>query len=359
MANLTEKIKKGLREFGLTSLAVDNRTSILLLTVMILLFGISSYNNMPKESFPEVDWPEIYINTPYFGNSAEDIENLITRPLEKELASISELKKLKSSSLQDFSIITAEFDTDVEMDEAVRKVKDAVDIPVLRKDFIVDEFQIYEAYVHGADCVLLIVSILGEKTRAFVEKTHSLGMECLVEVHGKEEVPYALESGARLIGINNRNLDTLEVNLDTTMNLLEEIPADTGRAVREYLERLDDEAFGGASPVMPKFISPSDPASQWTGAMRGPAFFAYADNYLIDNENAVIVDDVHAFPGHIACDANSRSELVVPLLVDNVLVGVLDIDSPSLDRFSAADQAGVESLCRAYCGLLSGREGFI
>ncbi len=71
---------------------------------------------------------------------------------------------------------------------------------------------------------------------------------------------------------------------------LEEIPADAGRAVREYLERLDDAAFGGASPVVPKFISPSDPASQWTGAMRGPAFFAYADNYLIDNQNAVIVD---------------------------------------------------------------------
>ena len=71
---------------------------------------------------------------------------------------------------------------------------------------------------------------------------------------------------------------------------LEDIPQASGRAVREYLDRLDDEAFGGASPVVPKFISPSDPASQWTGAMRGPAFFAYADNYLIDNENAVIVD---------------------------------------------------------------------
>ncbi len=127
MDKLTEKIKKGLREFGLTSLAVDNSTSVFLLTLMILLFGISSYNNMPKEAYPEVDWPEIYINTPYFGNSAEDIENLITRPLEKELSTISELKKLKSSSLQDFSIITAEFDADLAMDDAVRKVKDAVD----------------------------------------------------------------------------------------------------------------------------------------------------------------------------------------------------------------------------------------
>ena len=61
------------------------------------------------------------------------------------------------------------------------------------------------------------------------------------------------------------------------------------------------------------------------------------------------VPDVHDFPGHIACDAASRSELVVPLLVNGGLVGVLDIDSPSRDRFSAADQAGIEELCRAFC----------
>lgn len=71
---------------------------------------------------------------------------------------------------------------------------------------------------------------------------------------------------------------------------IKELPADPCRVVREYLDRLDDAALGGASPVVPKFMSPSDPASQWTSAMRGPAFFAYADNYLIDGENAVIVD---------------------------------------------------------------------
>ena len=71
------------------------------------------------------------------------------------------------------------------------------------------------------------------------------------------------------------------------------------------------------------------------------------------------VPDVHAFPGHIVCDADSRSELVVPLLIENRLVGVLDIDSPSVDRFSAADQAGIESLCSAYCGLQSRLAGFI
>ena len=71
---------------------------------------------------------------------------------------------------------------------------------------------------------------------------------------------------------------------------IEDIPADAGRAVRDYLARLDDAAFGAASEVVPKFISPSDPGAQWTGALKGAAFFAYADNYLIDTANAVIVD---------------------------------------------------------------------
>jgi len=68
------------------------------------------------------------------------------------------------------------------------------------------------------------------------------------------------------------------------------------------------------------------------------------------------VADVHEFPGHIACDAASRSEIVVPLIVDEQLIGVLDIDSPSLDRFSTADQEGIESICRAYCRVVSGSE---
>jgi L-methionine (R)-S-oxide reductase len=71
------------------------------------------------------------------------------------------------------------------------------------------------------------------------------------------------------------------------------------------------------------------------------------------------VPDVHAFPGHIVCDAASRSEIVVPLIVGGSLVGVLDIDSPSLDRFSEDDQAGIERLCKTFCDLQSGREGFL
>jgi GAF domain-containing protein len=71
------------------------------------------------------------------------------------------------------------------------------------------------------------------------------------------------------------------------------------------------------------------------------------------------IPDVHAFPGHIVCDAASRSELVVPLVIDGELAGVLDIDSPSLDRFTADDQAGIEMLCDSYCRLQSQSGGAI
>jgi GAF domain-containing protein len=77
------------------------------------------------------------------------------------------------------------------------------------------------------------------------------------------------------------------------------------------------------------------------------------------NRATLRVVDVHEFPGHIVCDAASRSELVVPLLAGDKLLGVLDIDSPSVGRFSAEDQAGVESICKAWCELLSTRPGFI
>jgi len=99
-----ESLKEKLRQFRLSSFAIDNSTSIFILTFMILFFGINSYNTMPKEAFPEIPWPKIYVNTVYFGNSASDMESLVTRPIEKELQSVSEIKNVTSSSLQDYSL---------------------------------------------------------------------------------------------------------------------------------------------------------------------------------------------------------------------------------------------------------------
>lgn len=120
--------KDKLREFRLSSFAVDNATSIFLIAFMILLFGVQSYQAIPKEQFPDSSLPTVYINTPYFGNSAVEIENLVSRPLEKEIESVSGLKNVTSTSIQDFSVIIAEFESGMDIEDAVRKVKDAVDV---------------------------------------------------------------------------------------------------------------------------------------------------------------------------------------------------------------------------------------
>ncbi len=115
------------REFKLSSLSVDNKTSVFVLTIMIFIMGILAYNSMPRESYPEITQPEIYIGTVYPGNSPLDMENLITRPLEKEINGISGLKELSSTSIQDYSTIIASFDYDMDVKEALQEVKDAVD----------------------------------------------------------------------------------------------------------------------------------------------------------------------------------------------------------------------------------------
>jgi len=119
----TNKIK----EFFATSWAIDNKTSIYVLALFITLLGINSYRTIPKEQFPEIVIPTILVNTVYPGTSPEDMENLVTRPIEKQLKGINGVKKITSNSLQDFSSIAIEFNTDVEVAEAKKRVKDAVD----------------------------------------------------------------------------------------------------------------------------------------------------------------------------------------------------------------------------------------
>jgi multidrug efflux pump len=118
---------KTIREFGLSSFSIDNSTSVIILTLIISVLGLGAYRTMPKESFPEIVIPTVYIGTPYPGNSPVDMENLITRPIEKELKSLNNVKDIKSTSVQDFSSIVIEFTPGVELSKAIQDVKDAVD----------------------------------------------------------------------------------------------------------------------------------------------------------------------------------------------------------------------------------------
>lgn len=99
-------------------------------------------------------------------------------------------------------------------------------LPILRKDFIIDEYQIYESRFYDADAILLIASILSkEQIGDFIGIAESMNMNCIVEVHNEKELNKVLDTKAEIIGINNRNLDTLEIDLNTTLNLMNKIPS--------------------------------------------------------------------------------------------------------------------------------------
>jgi indole-3-glycerol phosphate synthase len=126
----------------------------------------------------------------------------------------------------------------------------AVALPVLRKDFTIDEFHVIEAAAHGADAILLIAAILSVvEMRSFRELARRFHMAALVEVHDEEELAAALDSGAEIIGVNNRNLHTFEVSLETSLRLAEQMPAnivkvaESGIHSRQDVERLQAAGF--------------------------------------------------------------------------------------------------------------------
>ena len=119
----TPKIK----EFALSSWAIDHRTVIYVIMTIFLILGISSYFSMPRETFPEINDTKVFVSTIYPGNTAEDIERSITDPLEEALKGVTNLVEIRSTSSEDFSVIDIEFDENITIDDAKQKVKDLVD----------------------------------------------------------------------------------------------------------------------------------------------------------------------------------------------------------------------------------------
>ena len=127
--SVLENFKENFKEFKPTTWSIKNKTSIYLVMLFVTIWGVVQFVTLPKEQFPDIVIPTIYVQTIYVGNSPKDIENLVTKPIEKQIKSITgaKIKKTTSSSQQDYSAITVEFETSVKTDIALQKVKDAID----------------------------------------------------------------------------------------------------------------------------------------------------------------------------------------------------------------------------------------
>jgi multidrug efflux pump subunit AcrB len=130
--------KKLFKSFGPSNFSVNNVVTVYVLTAIVFIAGLMSYLSMPSEAFPEIVTPEIYVGTPYPGNSPTDIEKLISRPLEKEINGITGVDEINSTSVEGYSTIQVKFDFDVTPDDALRKVKDKVDAAMGKPDFPTD-----------------------------------------------------------------------------------------------------------------------------------------------------------------------------------------------------------------------------
>lgn len=137
-------------------------------------------------------------------------------------------------------------------DQYLQEIAEAVSVPVLRKDFLIDPYQIYQAKLLGAKAILLIVSLLGEKElKEFLGIAEKLGLDALVECHDEEEIRCALSVGAEIIGVNNRNLKTFSVNMENSLSLRNLVPkgqlfvAESGMSKPEELRLLEEAGVDG------------------------------------------------------------------------------------------------------------------
>ena len=195
-------IKEKFKEFKPTSWSITNKTSIYLLMLFISLGGIYQFLTLPKEQFPEIVIPTMYVQTIYVGNSPKDIENLVTRPIEKQIKSITGVKRVKSNALQDISVIIVEFNTDVSVPIAKQRTQDAVDkaISDLPKD-LTREPSVAE--INFSEFPIMNVNIAGDYP---LDKLKKYAEDLQDEIEGMPEI-----NRVDILGALKREI---QVNLD-------------------------------------------------------------------------------------------------------------------------------------------------
>lgn len=161
-------------------------------------------------------------------------------------------------------------------DEIFKDIRKKVSLPMLRKDFVVDEYQIYQAKLLGANCILLIVSLLNKETlEKYINLAASLGLSALVETHDEEEIKTALSAGAKILGVNNRNLKDFSVDLNNAKRLRELIPENVIYVAESGIASLDDAKMlkeaGADALLIGEFLMRSDDKALLIKKIKGAA----------------------------------------------------------------------------------------
>ncbi|MBD1387317.1 efflux RND transporter permease subunit [Mucilaginibacter rigui] len=182
------------KEFGPSSWAIDNKTAIYVLIFLITVLGLISYNSLPKENFPDIAQSKVFVTTTWAGQSAQNVENLVTRQLEKQLKSLKGLKKVTSNSVQNVSIITAEFQANIKIKDAKIDVKDAVD--KAKQDLPQGDVNLKEPVISDinvADLPILYINISGDYDLKKLKEYADLLKD---EIEGYKEISKVDEVGA-------------------------------------------------------------------------------------------------------------------------------------------------------------------
>ncbi len=182
------------KEFAPSSWAIDNKTAIYVLIFLITVLGLISYNNLPKENFPDIAQSKVFVTTVFAGQSPQNIENLVTRQIEKQLKSLKGLKKVTSNSVQNVSIITAEFQANIKIKDAKTDVKDAVD--KAKQDLPQNDDNLKESVISDinvADLPILYINISGDYDLKRLKEYADLLKD---EIEGYKEISKVDEVGA-------------------------------------------------------------------------------------------------------------------------------------------------------------------
>ena len=243
------------KEFGPSSWAIDNKTAVYVVIFLITVMGLSSYFSLPKENFPDIVQSKVYITTQYAGQSPQNIEVLVTRQLEKQLKSLKGLKKVTSNTQQNVSIITAEFNANIDIRDAKQDVKDAVD--KAKQDLPQNDNQLKESVISDidvADLPILYINISGNYS---LKKLKEYADNLKNDIEGMKEISKVDEIGALTpniqINVDINKMTAAQISFNDIIQAIgnENVISSAGNVITDGLQRTIDikEDFKSADEV--------------------------------------------------------------------------------------------------------------